>query len=289
MDISFVFSFIIKWAVNAGCFTRLHNDLHNSRNAHHLHYEYDDGMANGGNGVLNCSGDLCDYHLFCEFANQKKFQIFFSQQQQVSVHFFPLDSWNAAMVALQESIWWSGKIATMAAWLDIPPSHQSGICCFATEQRTVEIMSIMCEITSAMLTSVANDTRKICWTKTQTNTQTVDNCTGIIFPSAIHRHVCDETVYRTDFQSIRQPHRTGSMCHDNEHTRQFDQCDVYVFGTFHWQTTTVPNYAVWSLCMLHGYDHLWIFIAAKRLHFIRSIAVLCHGFGEQNSDIHSND
>lgn len=87
----FIFSFIIKWTVNTRCFTWLHNDLHYSRHAYHLHYEHDDGLANGGNDVFGCAGDFGDYHLLREFTIQN-LPNFFSWQNQIFYQNFILRS-----------------------------------------------------------------------------------------------------------------------------------------------------------------------------------------------------
>lgn len=219
----------------------------------------------------------------------KIYQIFSRDKIKFSIKISSSDPRNAAMVALQKSNQWSGKIVVMASWLDIASSHHPRIQWFATAQRTIEVMSTVCKIPFTMLTSVANDTRKICRIEAQTNTETVDHRSVAIFPCSIHRHVFDATVHCTDFQSIRQPNRTRQSGNDNECTRQFDQCDVHVLGTIYWQAASVPNNAVRNVCLCHGYDRLWIFNSAERLLFIWSSAILCHWFGEQTFDVHSID
>lgn len=209
-----------KWTVHARCFTRLHIDLHNLRNAYHLHYECDDGMANGDNVVHGRSGDFCHYYLFCEHKTTQTMTKFYSPlSTNLVLYFSPQDSRNATMVAVKEPYKRSWAIVAMAAWLDHTSQRCSRIRWSATAQWTIQIMPHMHQTKCTMHTSIANDAREIRRIETQANTQTIDDCVVIVFPGSIHRHLFDATVYGANFHRIRQSSCTGPGHNNYERTR----------------------------------------------------------------------
>lgn len=141
---------------------------------------------------------------------------------------------------------------------------------------------------ATVLTSTANTGWKIGRIEAKTNAQTVCNRNFTLFSCSIQRCLCNATIYRSNFQSVRIANRSRSSINHFKCYGQFRRFGIHLFGSICWKATHIFINGISHIFMLLGHLFVRVHRFTQRLHVIQSSESNV-SFGKSKSRLYSRD